>query len=64
MGYIIKNATLVNEGESLLASVILSGEFIERVIVGDFKYVENEWENYQVIDAKGKYLLPGAIDDH
>ena len=31
MGYIIKNATLVNEGESFLASVAVSGEFIEKV---------------------------------
>ena len=31
MNYIIKNATLVNEGKSFLASVVISGDTIEKI---------------------------------
>lgn len=64
MGYIIKNATLVNEGNTLLASVIISGEFIERIVPGELNSVDEKWKGYDVIDATGMLLLPGAIDEH
>ena len=32
MKYIIKNATLVNEGKSFMASVVISGDTIEKII--------------------------------
>lgn len=60
MRYIIKNATLVNEGKSFMASVFISGEIIEKVIPADS---QQDFEGYEVIDAKGLLLLPGAIDD-
>ena len=63
MGYIIKNATLVNEGESFLASVAVSGEFIEKIARGTDAMDATRWKGYTVIDARGKYLLPGVIDD-
>ena len=68
MKYIIKNATLVNEGKSFLASVVISGEIIEKIIpeesLQDYKSTSlQDFENYEVIDAKGLLLLPGAIDD-
>ncbi len=63
MGYIIKNATLVNEGKSFLASVVVSGELIEKIIRDGEAFNESRWEGYTVIDARGKYLLPGVIDD-
>lgn len=66
MSYIIKNATLVNEGKTTLASVVISGEKIERIIVGDEAQLNasDSWKNYEVIDAKGLYLIPGVIDEH
>lgn len=60
MRYIIKNATLVNEGKSFMASVFISGEIIEKVIPTES---QQDFEGYEVIDATGLLLLPGAIDD-
>ena len=63
MGYIIKNATLVNEGKSLLASVVISDARIAKILVGR----DAPWHvftNYDVIDAEGLYLIPGIIDEH
>lgn len=68
MKYIIKNATLVNEGKSFMASVVISGETIEKIIpTGSQQDNEStsqqDYRDYEVIDAKGLLLLPGAIDD-
>ena len=61
MNYWIKNATLVNEGETLLASVFVSDGKIARIL--------REGEPFDagsaiVIDATGQYLIPGIIDEH
>lgn len=63
MGYIIKNATLVNEGTTTLASVVINGDRIEKIFVGG-EMPEHVVANYNVIDAAGLYLLPGIIDEH
>ena len=68
MRYLIKNATLVNEGKSFMASVLISGETIEKIIpTGSQQDNEStslqDYRDYEVIDAKGLLLLPGAIDD-
>lgn len=68
MRYLIKNATLVNEGKSFMASVLISGETIEKIIpAGSLQDNEStslqDFDNCEVIDAKGLLLLPGAIDD-
>ena len=68
MRYLIKNATLVNEGKSFMASVLISGETIEKIIPAECQQ-DNEstslqdFDNCEIIDAKGLLLLPGAIDD-
>ena len=62
MKYIIKNATLVNEGKSYMASVVISGEIIEKIILGT-DYDADHDSGYEVIDANGLLLVPGAIDD-
>jgi dihydroorotase len=56
---LIKDATVVNEGQVLKASVLIDGD----VIAGIFTQ-GNLPEADQVIDANGRWLLPGAIDDH
>lgn len=63
MRYIIKNATLVNEGTTTLASVVINGDRIEKIFVGG-EMPEHVVANYNVIDAAGLYLLPGIIDEH
>ena len=61
MNYIIKNATLVNEGKSFLASVVISEGFIKEIVpAGSQQPIAG---NYEIIDAEGLLLLPGAIDD-
>ena len=61
MNYYIKNATLVNEGQSFVASVFVSDGKIAKIV--------REGESFDagsatLIDAIGKYLIPGIIDEH
>ncbi|MFT5982651.1 MAG: dihydroorotase [Ulvibacter sp.] len=53
---LIKNTTIVNEGKSLTADVLLSGELIQQI--GNIA-IES---NHKVIDGTGKHLFPGIID--
>lgn len=62
MDYIIKNATLVNEGTTTLASVVISNDRITEIIPG--RDTINRVSTETVIDAEGLYLLPGIIDEH
>ncbi len=55
---LILNANIVNEGKVFEGDVLIKGERIE--IIG--KDLASRQADV-VIDAKGKYLLPGAIDD-
>ena len=55
---LITNARLVNEGEIRDADVLIAGDRIEQV--GDSIAAT---DGVEVIDANGKYLLPGMIDD-
>ncbi|MBR5467131.1 MAG: dihydroorotase [Bacteroidaceae bacterium] len=58
---IINNATIVNNGESHVGSLLVNGDRIERIVLGGM--IEPE-EGCMVVDATGAYLLPGVIDDH
>lgn len=59
---LIHNALIVNEGHSSLGSVLIEGERIKRVFNG---FVPEEIVNScKLVDASGKWLLPGVIDDH
>ena len=64
MNYYIKNATLVNEGQTFVASVFVSDGKIAKIIRESQvpEFVEEPF--YQVIDGTGKYLIPGVIDEH
>ncbi|PQB06470.1 dihydroorotase [Polaribacter filamentus] len=53
---LIKNSTIVNEGKSFVADVLLSDGLIEQI--GNI-VVESD---YKVIDGTGKHLFPGIID--
>lgn len=55
---LISNATLVNEGEIREVDILIDGERIARVDSGI-----SAGPGVEVIDANGKYLLPGMIDD-
>ena len=56
--YLIKNATVVNEGVRFASDVLLQNGRIQKIgprLSAPFKVEE--------IDGEGRYLLPGAIDD-
>lgn len=54
---LIKNATVVNENMIYEADILLQDEYIQR-IGNDISDAEAK-----IIDASGKFLLPGVIDD-
>ncbi len=55
--YLLKNATLINEGSSFESDILIRNERIERI---DKDISDNQAE---IIDLKGKYVIPGMIDD-
>ncbi|MEJ2603621.1 MAG: dihydroorotase [Gammaproteobacteria bacterium] len=55
---LITNARIVNEGEIRDGDVLIAGERIERIAAG----IEAEADT-EVLDAEGRYLIPGMIDD-
>jgi dihydroorotase len=58
MKILIKNATIINEGKRFEASLLIKDERIVSLIVDD-----NYPNADKIIDASGKYLIPGVIDD-
>ncbi|NER14599.1 dihydroorotase [Leptobacterium flavescens] len=58
MATLIKNARIVNENSITEGDVLLEGEFISKIASS----ITAE-EHMTVIDAEGKYLMPGMIDD-
>ena len=62
MKTLIKNAAIINEGLKYTGSVLVEDERISKIyphkLPADFDFNE-----INVIDASGKYLIPGAIDD-
>jgi dihydroorotase len=55
---LITNARLINEGESRDADVLIEGERISKIAAGI-----TAAEGVEVIDAAGRILMPGMIDD-
>ena len=66
MNYLIENATVVNEGQTFMASVYVADGKIAKIIREDDVAVLREINDAtpQVINAAGKYLIPGIIDEH
>ena len=56
--YLLKSATIVNEGKQIIADILIKNGIIEK-ISGNI----SAEENIQVIDLEGKFVLPGCIDD-
>jgi dihydroorotase len=61
MNYWIKNATLVNEGKTFVASVFISEGKIAKIVPEGVPF---DYGSATVIDGTGKYLIPGIIDEH
>jgi dihydroorotase len=56
--YILKSATIVNEGKQIIADILIKNGIIEKI--GSNLSADS---NVQVIDLEGKFVLPGCIDD-
>lgn len=56
--YLIKNGQIVNENKVFKGDVLIEGEFIKEI-------GENiiPTDNVLMVDAEGKFLIPGMIDD-
>jgi len=55
--YLLKNATIINEGKRFESDLLIKGDRIEKIApnISD--------DHATVIDLNGKYLIPGMIDD-
>ena len=58
MSYLIKGATIVNENKTFKGDV-----FIENEEIKEIASALNVADNVKIINAEGKYLIPGFIDD-
>ena len=56
---LFKNIQVVNEGKTVVADVLLSGERIEKIAP-----VIQSNAAVKEVDGEGKFLLPGVIDNH
>ncbi|KJD36546.1 dihydroorotase [Tamlana sedimentorum] len=56
---LIKNAKIVNEGTIFNGDVLIEGAIITKIDSS----ISAKSADVKIIDAEGKYLLPGAIDD-
>jgi dihydroorotase len=63
MKTLLKNATLINEGLTFKGSLLINGEFIEKIYPYRLPGTLDS-ESVHIIDAQGLLLLPGVIDDH
>ena len=59
---LIRDARIINEGRSFVGSVYIEGDKIAAVFEGDVPAYALSEAN-QRIDASGKWLMPGVIDD-
>ena len=77
MNYFIKDATLVNEGQTFVASVFVKDGMIAKIVResevpvpvegpvdADTAFRQAQRPSTRVIEAQGKYLIPGIIDEH
>ena len=56
--YLIKNGRIVNNGAITSSDILIEGELISKIST-DIKIRDD----YNVIDARGKIVIPGVIDD-
>ncbi len=58
----IKDAVIINENREFRGSVLIQGDKIEQIYEGDL-YDRMIDISEEIIDASGKWLIPGVIDD-
>lgn len=60
---IIKNGTIVNEGQLTKADLVVLNDRIEAIIPQGVD-CSSEYRDAEIVDAEGCYVLPGVIDTH
>jgi len=60
--YIIHNALIINERKRFKGDILINGEIIEKIVTPPSTGI-SAYADYKVIDAGGKVLIPGVIDD-
>ncbi|PLX03948.1 MAG: dihydroorotase [Marinilabiliales bacterium] len=56
---VITGATIINEGKAFVGDLFIVDDKIEKIT----KQSDNNYGDYEIIPAKGLFLLPGVIDD-
>lgn len=56
---LIKNANIVNDKVIFKGDILIEGEYIKEISDS----ISAKSSDVHIIDAEGKYLLPGVIDD-
>lgn len=56
---LIKNAEIINEGRRYVGSLLIEGDKISEIFEGNCPDIDGA----EVVDATGKWLIPGCIDD-
>ncbi|MDR0419072.1 MAG: amidohydrolase family protein, partial [Prevotellaceae bacterium] len=62
MRTVITNGTIVDGRKSFIGTIIIEENYISKVVEGNLS--PELLENVKVINAKGCYVIPGAIDTH
>lgn len=57
MKYLLKQAIIINEGESMVGDILINNDRIEKIASS----IEDA--SAKEINCEGKYVIPGAIDD-
>lgn len=60
--FLLKNATIINEGSVFRGSLLINNSRIEQILVGEY-VKEKEHLNYEELDCRKFLLFPGIIDD-
>lgn len=60
MKTIIKNGTLINEGEIFRADILIENDIIVAI---EQSIADAMTQDAEIIDATGQYVIPGVIDD-
>ena len=63
MDLLLRNGTIVNEGEVFKGSIVISGERISRII-REPESLQFDPSGMEVLDMTGLHIFPGVIDSH
>lgn len=61
---IFANGLIVSDGFRFIGSLVVDGWMISKVDVGRLDLSTIDRNVYDVVDCSGRYVLPGAIDEH